>query len=64
MELVGVEDRVVVKSNTVQLKAIGFGKTVEHCQAVGTWLAGLKKDCIDLSNMVAAIKRCRVLLAT
>ncbi len=47
MELVGVEYRVVVKSNTVQFKSIGFGKAAELFQTVKTWLAELEENCVD-----------------
>ena len=47
MELARVEDRVVVKSKTVQLKSIGFSKAAELFQAVRTWLAGLEEDSLD-----------------
>jgi hypothetical protein len=47
MELVGMKHCVVVKTNTVELKAIRFGKAAELLKAGWTWCARGKEQCVD-----------------
>jgi hypothetical protein len=53
MELVGMKNCVVVKTNTVERKAIGFGKAAELLKAGGTRRSRGKEQGVDNGGSIA-----------